>query len=99
MRRDLLTGFISMIVFTLLLGFGYPMLVTGVSQAIFPGKANGSLIKRNGVVVGSALIGQQFDDAVIGKNGKVKLGQERSPDPNPTRATSRRDRRGPASRT
>jgi K+-transporting ATPase ATPase C chain len=72
MRRDIRTGFLAMIVFTILLGFGYPMLVTGVSQGIFPGKANGSLIKRNGVVVGSALIGQQFYENVIGKNGKVK---------------------------
>jgi potassium-transporting ATPase KdpC subunit len=73
MRRDLVTGFIAMIVLTVLFGFGYPMLVTGVSQGIFPGKANGSLIKKNGVVVGSALIGQQFYENVIGKNGKVKM--------------------------
>ena len=73
MRRDLLTGFLAMVILTILLGFGYPMLVTGVSQAVFPGKANGSLIKRNGVVVGSALIGQQFYEDVIGKNGKVKM--------------------------
>jgi K+-transporting ATPase ATPase C chain len=84
MRRDLLTGFLSMIVFTILLGFAYPMLVTGVSQGIFPGKANGSLIKRNGVVVGSALIGQQFYEPVIGKNGKqevIKGVAQTQPDP------------------
>ncbi|MGH2849518.1 MAG: potassium-transporting ATPase subunit C [Solirubrobacteraceae bacterium] len=72
MRRDLLTAFISVIVFTLLLGFGYPMLVTGVSQVVFKGKADGSLIKRNGVVVGSALIGQQFYEPVLGANGRPK---------------------------
>ena len=72
MRRELLTAFLSVIVLTILLGFAYPMLVTGVSQGIFPGKANGSLITRNGVVVGSALIGQQFYESVIGKNGKPK---------------------------
>jgi K+-transporting ATPase ATPase C chain len=84
MRRDFVTAFISMIVFTILLGFVYPMLVTGVSQAVFPGKANGSLIKRNGVVVGSALIGQQFYEPVIGKNGKqlvVKGVAQTQPDP------------------
>jgi len=84
MRRDILTGFLSMIVFTILLGFAYPMLVTGVSQGIFPGKANGSLIKRNGVVVGSAFIGQQFYEPVIGKNGKhvvVKGVAQTQPDP------------------
>jgi K+-transporting ATPase ATPase C chain len=73
MRRDIVTGFISMVILTILLGFAYPMLVTGVSQGVFPGKANGSLIKKNGVVVGSALIGQQFYENVIGKNGKVKM--------------------------
>jgi potassium-transporting ATPase KdpC subunit len=73
MRRELLNGFLAVIVFTVLLGFGYPMLVTGVSQAVFPGKADGSLIKNNGAIVGSALIGQQFYEPVIGKNGKVEL--------------------------
>jgi K+-transporting ATPase ATPase C chain len=84
MRRDFVTAFIAMIVFTILLGFVYPMLVTGVSQGIFPGKANGSLIKRDGVVVGSALIGQQFYEPVIGKNGKqllVKGVPQTQPDP------------------
>ena len=73
MRRELLNAFLAMIVFTVLLGFVYPMLVTGVSQAVFPGKADGSLIKNNGAVVGSALIGQQFYEPVIGKSGKVEL--------------------------
>jgi K+-transporting ATPase ATPase C chain len=73
MRRDLLQAFRSMIVITVLFGLGYPLLVTGVAQGIFPGKANGSLIKRNGVVVGSALIGQNFGENVIDKNGKVEM--------------------------
>ena len=84
MRRELLTGFISVIVLTILLGFAYPMLVTGVSQVVFKGKADGSLIKRNGVVVGSALIGQQFYEPVIGANGKpvtIKGVVQTQPDP------------------
>jgi K+-transporting ATPase ATPase C chain len=84
MTRDLRSAFLSMIVFTILLGLGYPLLVTGVSQGIFPGKANGSLIKRDGVVVGSALIGQQFYETEIGPNGKpvVKKGVVQTvPDP------------------
>ena len=84
MRRDLLTAFLSVIVFTILLGFAFPMLVTGISQGVFPGKANGSLLKVKGVVVGSALIGQQFYEPVIGKNGKpetVRAVAVTQPDP------------------
>jgi len=53
---------ISMILFTILTGMIYPLAVTGISQLIFPGKANGSLIKKDGKVLGSALIGQPFSD-------------------------------------
>jgi potassium-transporting ATPase KdpC subunit len=84
MLRDLRTAFISMIVFAILLGLGYPLLVTGIAQGVFPGHANGSLIKRNGVIVGSSLIGQQFYMPEIGKNGKpvtVKGVAQTVPDP------------------
>ncbi|HEV2555083.1 MAG TPA: potassium-transporting ATPase subunit KdpC [Bosea sp. (in: a-proteobacteria)] len=46
--------------FSLLTGVAYPLAVTGVAQAVFPSKANGSAIARDGAVVGSALIGQSF---------------------------------------
>jgi potassium-transporting ATPase KdpC subunit len=45
---------------TILLGIGYPLAITGISQVLFPHKANGSLITKNGQVIGSQLLGQSF---------------------------------------
>lgn len=71
MRRDILTSVIAVLVLSILVGVVYPLAVTGVSQLVFPGKANGSQVKVNGRLVGSRLIGQQFADAVM-ENGKPK---------------------------
>ena len=84
MPRELIRAFVAMVVITIVFGLGYPLIMTGLSQGIFPGSANGSLLKRDGVVVGSKLIGQQFYENVIGKDGKavtVKGVVQTQPDP------------------
>jgi potassium-transporting ATPase KdpC subunit len=59
MFRQLLPALRMVVVLTILTGIGYPLLVTTLCRAVFPRQASGSLIKRNGQVVGSALIGQE----------------------------------------
>lgn len=53
---------LMIVVMTVVTGFMYPLLVTGVSQVVMSGPANGSMIEKNGKAVGSSLIGQPFDD-------------------------------------
>jgi K+-transporting ATPase ATPase C chain len=60
MVKNLITAVLMTIVTTLLLGLAYPLVVIGLAQVLFKDKANGQLIERNGVVVGSRLIGQPF---------------------------------------
>jgi K+-transporting ATPase ATPase C chain len=61
--RQLVPAIVALLLFTVLCGVIYPLVVTGVSQVAFHDKANGSLVKVDGTVVGSSLIGQQFADA------------------------------------
>jgi potassium-transporting ATPase KdpC subunit len=70
MRREILTSAIAAIVFMVLLGLVYPLVITGVSQVTFPGNANGQQIHLGGKLVGSKIIGQSFSTPKL-KNGKV----------------------------
>jgi K+-transporting ATPase ATPase C chain len=60
MKRDLISSALALLVLTLVLGVAYPLLTTGVSQVLWPNKADGSQIERDGNTVGSRLIGQDF---------------------------------------
>lgn len=53
---------ITLLFFTILTGFIYPAVVTGIARLFFPGQANGSIVTKGGKAVGSELIGQQFED-------------------------------------
>ena len=63
MKRNLITAILMTVVTTVLLGVVYPLLVTGLAQVIFPDKANGQLIVRDGKVIGSRLLAQPFSGA------------------------------------
>src|SRR5262245_2647662 len=58
--KNLATAILMTVVTTVLMGLIYPLVVTGIAQVIFPGKANGQLIERDGQVIGSRIIGQPF---------------------------------------
>jgi K+-transporting ATPase ATPase C chain len=67
MRRQLVPSVVAMVIFTVILGIGFPLVILGIGQVAFHDQANGSIVERNGTAVGSELIGQAFTD----KKGKA----------------------------
>jgi K+-transporting ATPase ATPase C chain len=63
MRRQLIASVVMLLAVTLAFGFGYPLVVTGLSQLFFHRQANGSLVYSHGKLAGSALLGQSFTDS------------------------------------
>jgi len=63
MKKTLITACLYTVVTAVLLGIGYPLVMTGIAQVLFRDKANGQLIVANGQVVGSKIIGQPFTGA------------------------------------
>ncbi|MFZ1994519.1 MAG: potassium-transporting ATPase subunit C [Solirubrobacteraceae bacterium] len=80
LKKDIITSVLAILVLTLLCGILYPLVITGVSQVVFPGNANGQQVHVGGKLVGSKLIGQNFGDIVLNtKTGKPKLDSAGNP--------------------
>ena len=79
MRRDLISSLLAILAITVVFGLGYPLVVAGVSQVAFHGRANGSKIERDGKLVGSRLLAQDFRKPVLDANGKPKVDADGNP--------------------
>ncbi len=62
MSQEIRPAIVILVVLTLITGLAYPLAMTGIAGVLFPAQAQGSLIERDGKVIGSSLIGQQFSD-------------------------------------
>ncbi|HEX4407174.1 MAG TPA: K(+)-transporting ATPase subunit C [Xanthobacteraceae bacterium] len=84
MYREIRPALVVLVALTLITGLVYPLAITGIAGVIFPTQAQGSLIERDGHVVGSALIGQQFDSD---KYFHGRLSATTAPDPSDSTKT------------
>jgi potassium-transporting ATPase KdpC subunit len=78
-RRDIVGSVVAIVVLTIGFGLVYPLAMTGLAQVTFKDQANGSQVKRDGKVVGSSLIGQDFRKPVPDASGKPKVDQDGNP--------------------
>ena len=78
MLREIRPAIVLVVALTLITGLVYPLAVTGIAEVVFPNQAQGSLIEKDGKVIGSTLIGQQFSDA---KYFHGRLSATNAPDP------------------
>lgn len=84
MLREIRPAIVLLLVLTAITGLAYPLAMTAIAGAIFPAQAQGSLIEKDGKVVGSALIGQEFKDD---KYFHGRLSATLAPDPNDSTKT------------
>jgi K+-transporting ATPase ATPase C chain len=86
MLKQIRPAIVFIVALTIITGLIYPLAMTGIAGAIFPTQAQGSLIEKDGKVIGSALIGQQFADA---KYFHGRLSATTGPDPkDPTKSVA-----------
>jgi K+-transporting ATPase ATPase C chain len=84
MLREIRPAIVLLLVLTAITGLAYPLAMTAIAGAIFPSQAQGSLIERDGKVIGSALIGQEFKED---KYFHGRLSATLAPDPNDSTKT------------